>query len=110
MSDDHVPAGRTFTRPGATPAVLKDQQQAQEHYATAAEYGARKGEWVRCEVGHKICQLAIGLKYGDLWGSQTFENWQQYPPVPSETNAKCAGCGALYWDQTRGLHFGGGWR
>lgn len=114
MADDpHKPAGRTFTRPGAPAALTEAQRRAQEHYSGAAEFVARKGEWVTCEAGHRICRLAKDLRYGDMWGSDTFTDWKQPEPVAGrDTQAKCQaqGCEALFYDNTKGLHFGGGWR
>ena len=115
MSDDdaHKPAGRTFQRPGAPVNVMTDLQQRAAAAAQTAEYVARKGEWVCCEAGHKVCQVASDIRYGDSWETNHwFTNWQQPEPPIGVVTAKCAmqGCEALWWDGTRGLHFGGGWR
>jgi hypothetical protein len=114
MADDpHAPAGRTFQRPGAPANVMTDMQQRAQAARLRNEYVARKGEWVCCEAGHRVCRLAVDLRYGDMWGNHTFTEWVQPEPSPgTASSVVCAvrGCSATWWAMDKGLHFKGGWR
>ncbi len=112
MADD-PPAGRTFQRPGAPANVMTDMQQRAQVARLKNEFVARKGEWVCCEVGHRVCRTAVDLRYGDMWGNDTFKEWvQPMPQVGADSPVTCKvdGCGAPWWDNGKGLHFKGGWR
>lgn len=110
MADDpHKPVGRTFTRPGVPAALTEAQRRAQETYATKAEFVARKGEWVTCEAGHRICRIAKDIPYGGLYDPAYFMDWKQPEPKVGTLEQPCVVCGAE-WFRGMSLHFGGGWR
>ena len=78
---------------------------------------ARAGEWITCEKGHRICQVAEDLKYGHPLRLDTFGypidlmGYSQGPMHEECVNHKCD-CGASF-ALPRGvnLHFeNGGWR
>lgn len=73
---------------------------------------AKAGEWVTCESGHRICQIARDLELGELQLANDFTNWQQDEPAPGAMIAQCAVCGGDWYRGVTGLemHIGGKWR
>jgi hypothetical protein len=80
---------------------------------TAPKIYAARGEWVRCESGHKICRVAHDLRYGDVEDpAHDWTDWQQPAPAYAERpeNIKCIVCGAPYFRGNAEFHFADGWR
>ncbi len=77
-----------------------------------ATFYALMGEWVTCENGHRIVQIARDIPFpsqDDV--SLNYENWQVEPPGIGSKDARCPACGAVWFDfeEYRG-HFSSGWR
>ena len=62
---------------------------------------AKAGEWVTCENGHRICQIARDLIKNEMMDPpRDFANWQQSEPAlgtPADA-ILCADCGAHWFN------------
>lgn len=108
MTDSRKPAGRSI---GYT-----DMQARARKLQAGATHIARKGEWVTCEGGHRICQIAKDMENkAPHLDPSYFENWRIDANTALVT-LKCS-CGKVWGDSGSSeetaddhLHFGGGWR
>lgn len=70
---------------------------------------AEKGEIVRCENGHAVCEIAQDIFVGEMQNPQThFKNWRIKKSQKGTMCALCL-CGSKFFSHNN-LHFSNGWR
>lgn len=73
---------------------------------------AEKGEIVRCENGHAVCEMAADVFVGDAWRVLQLKNWQR-PGMQNLASGPCS-CGSRFFGPHASagncLHFHNGWR
>lgn len=80
---------------------------------------ARKGEWVTCANGHRICQFTRDVRIGEMFDPTAMGNWQRETPARGTMHydALCdvhepgaaLPCRAE-WFHGVSYHFADGWR
>jgi hypothetical protein len=119
----YVGTANTFQRASETPGrafflgpAMPDERKLPREHQELAERGAKyqgkfavAGEWVTCERGHRIVEIARDIPLGALYEAQNFKNWQQPEPPLGIMEQPCVRCGAK-WFMGMALHFEEGWR
>ena len=75
---------------------------------------ARRGEWVTCEGGHKICRFRRDVRWFETFEGQAVGDWQQPEPAVGTQHCPCTKCGASWFQANLRsgtiYHFRDGWR